>query len=669
MRKYRFNLLKLTGVLHALLLVSSLDGFAAGTNSWTNSISGLWSAATNWSAAQPPSTSFDFILITNAAAGGIKTVTVDSATPAANLSVRSLLVSAPAGSTNILLVTGVPSGTPLSTSKPLLVDRNGLLLVTNSTLSVGDTFDVLGGSVQMESGLIDTTPNFINIRVGRASGAIGTFTQNGGTVNTFGLSVAAVGSAQGIYTLNAGTVLSPFLTTLGDAVNSTGTVSIVSGQFIATNDLTKVGNFGSGILNQSGGTSAFSFLSIGDNFGGFGVVNISGGQLTVTPGALTDVTRIGNYGTAKFNISGGLVWLRGGFDIADNAPAIGDVLMTGGQLIATNDLVAIGRYGIGTFTITNAMAYFTNASVGRHTDATGTLTVQPNASVYCIDDLSIGRFTNAIGHVVVTGGLLSLTNDNIWVGREGIGDLTVSGGTVRARSLFVGMSEDGTNAPQGAVTITGGDTILSSNLVVGTSLVSTGQVSVFGGAVTVANPFSNGIINVASGTFTVDQGSVTADALLLTNSNGQFSFPRGTLTLRSLMAANGSPFVVGDGVNPATLQLQGGTYSFADGLVIASNASVTGCGTIVGTISNSGTLNTNCAAAAPVITSITKSGNTATISFATVSGGNHVLEFKQTLSDPTWTAILPGIIGDGSVTNKQDNTATNATRFYRIHLQ
>ena len=39
--------------------------------------------------------------------------------------------------------------------------------------------------------------------------------------------------------------------------------------------------------------------------------------------------------------------------------------------------------------------------------------------------------------------------------------------------------------------------------------------------------------------------------------------------------------------------MPGGTYVFADGLVISSNAKLTGCGTIIGTIVNNGTIATN----------------------------------------------------------------------------
>ena len=826
----------LVGILLSGLLWHACDARAATTNRWTNSISGLWRVGTNWSAAQPPSASFDHIAITNA---GTKTVTLDAATPAGNLSVNSLRIGAPTGSTNTLVIADVPAGTPFTTARPLLVDRNGILLVTNSTLSVQDTFDVLGGSVVLESGLIDTTVNNVNIRIGRSSGATGTFTLNGGTVDCFGLNLGSLADSQGFFTLNAGTLHSSSVVSIGDILNTTGTVSIVSGSFIATNDITKIGNLGRGQWTQNGGSSAFAFLSVGDNMPG--TLTLSGGQLTVTPAAETDITRVGNFGSAQFNISSGTVALKGEFHVADNPGVDGTVLMTGGQLFSTNALVAIGRYGIGTFTITNATAYFTNTSVGRHADAIGTLNVASGGSVYCVDDLSIGRFTNAVGHVVVSGGLLSPGTDHIWVGREGIGDLTVSGGTVRAGGMYVGMSPDTTNSPQGTVTLSGGNTLLSSNLVIGTSLLSTGQLSVLGGTLVVTNPAGSAWLNVASGTLELNQGIITTDTLRLTNSTGQFVFSGGTLESKNSTISNGQPFVVGDGISSATFRLFGGTHSFANGLVITNNGTLTGCGTIIGSVINYGTIATNCGSGGqapaitqsptnqtvfqgsnatftvtaggtpplnfqwrfnsnalsgststnlllanvqktnagaydvvvtnsfgsttssvailtvllapsitsqpaslgvlegdsatfsvtadgtpplryqwrfnsnslagatkssmtltnvqstntgsyqvvvtnaygsatsavatlrllvgPRITSITKTGTTVTVFFTTTNGPNYILEYSSNLTSMNWTAILPGVVGSGGLTNKQDVTATNRARFYRIHVQ
>src|SRR5262249_34556306 len=140
----------------------------------------------------------------------------------------------------------------------------------------------------------------------------------------------------------------------------------------------------------------------------------------------------------------------------------------------------------------------------------------------------------------------------------------------------------------------GGSLLLTSNLLVGSAGISTGQVAMVGGNLSVVGNNNNGYLSVASGNFTLSQGNVVVDKLLLTNATGQFVFNGGTLQARNAQVANGAPFVVGDGVNAATLQLLGGVYSFANGLVITNNATVTGCGTIVGPISNFGTLATNC---------------------------------------------------------------------------
>ncbi len=643
-------------------LMCAPQGYGATTNAWTNATSSVWADATNWSAARLPDAAFDYTLITNP---GTKTVILDAATPTTSRSVFRLYVSAPGGSTNTLFITGLPDTDPFITSGTLLVDAGGQLHVTNSRLTIGSTFDV-SGNLTLDSGIIDSAAGFVALRVGRANGTIGSVNLNGGLLNCFGFRLGTLNGSEGLCAIDGGTLLSSSVVSMGEALNSPGTLVLHSGNLIATNDITKVGNLAVGTFDQRGGASELAFLSIGDNAPG--MMTVSGGQVTVTPAVPTDITRVGNFGDAQLHISNGTVRLRGRFHVADNPGVNGTVLVSGGQLIATNDLVAIGRYGIGEVTVTNASTWFTNTSVGRHTDAVGTLNVQNGASVACVDDLSIGRFTNAMGNVNVTGGLLTLVGQHLWVGREGIGNLTVSDGRLQARTMFVGMSPDGTNTPQGTVLLGGGTTLLSSNLLVGTSLLSRGQVVVTGGLLAITNALAGGLLDVRSGTVMVSQGTVVADTILLTNAAGGLVFAGGTLQARNMAVSNGSPFVVGDGAAPATLDLQGGTFAFADGLVISANATVTGCGSIAGTIVNNGLLETNCGPLV-VISSITRTGAVTTVVFSTIIGSNHVLEFKRALNDPAWTSILPGVAGAGTPASAQDLDATNAARFYRIRLQ
>ncbi len=669
--------------------IATVEGcFAATTNFWTNTASGLWWTGANWSSSVPPDSTFTYILITNA---NSKTVSVDATTPASNLSIQRLVVSAPLGSTNRLALVDLTTSVPLQLANSLTVDGGGILSLTNSAFSsVGvtidhggalnatnsvvtesglTTFDIVNGSVLLSGGLIDCSA-LSSLRIGRTNSGTGSLTINGGTVLGSSIALGSSTSAQGALTLSGGVLNATNLVTVGYGVNSTGLVSVTAGQFIATNQI-YVGKSGFGQMNISGGSATFAFLSVGNNADG--VISISGGQLTVK-----GTNQIGYIGGGQLNVSGGNVFLLSEFHVGDDSSPFGTgsgtASITGGQLIATNAITAIGRYGPGQMTVSNATAVLTNASVGRHDGATGTLIVQSNAQVYMLDDLSIGRFSNSVGHVLVDGGLLSLTNAIIFVGREGMGDLTISNGTARARSAFVAVSTvvtnpdtmmPVTNVPNGTLTLAGGSLVLTSNLLVGTSAISTGQVSVAGGNLSITDGSNGGYLSVQCGGFTLDQGLVTTDSLRLTNGAGQFTFNGGTLQARGALVANGQPFVVGDGTHPATFELLGGTFSFANGLVISPNATVTGCGTVLGNISNSGTLTTNCL----MITAITKTGTTATVYFTTVAGSNHVLEYKNSLTSGTWVAIVPGVIGNGSVTNKADSNATVPSRFYRIHLQ
>jgi T5SS/PEP-CTERM-associated repeat protein len=514
------------------------------------------------------------------------------------------------------------------------------------------------------------------MRVGKTINATASLTVSGGTVLAPGAQIGALTGSQGIVTVSGGTLIATNLLDVGHGVNSTGTVSVTSGQLIATNDVTYVGKAGFGQMSLSGGSATFAFLAVGANMNG--LLSISGGQLNLQPRTTNDWMQVGVLGVGQLNVSGGTLLLGDELHVGDDSSGFGTgsgiASMTGGQLIATNDLTAIGRYGPGQMTVSNATCWLADTSVGRHDGATGTLTIQSNAQVYLIDPLSIGRFSNSVGHVVVAGGLLSLTNDTLFVGREGSGDLTLSNGTVRALSGLVAVSTvvtdavtilPVTNIPSGTLTIAGGSLILTSNLLVGTSLISTGQVSVVGGSLTVSGGGSPGYLAVSSGSFTLNQGSVSADSVLLTNNTGQFVFNAGTLQAKGMTVADGAPFVVGDGIDQATLQLQGGTYTFANGLVISPNATVTGCGTIIGPVTNNGTFLTTCV----VITSIKRSGATATLSFTTLAGSNHVLEYKNSFVTNAWTQILPGLVGTGGVMTNRDTNATVPNRLYRIHVQ
>jgi len=688
MKKSLFLLRRSTTALAVTLLAG--QSFAA--NNWTPATSGLWRTAANWSLGVAPSNKSNEnpVQITN---GVTKTITIDSTTTSGNLGVRGLTISTPVGSTNTLALVNVP--TPLSTSNPFLLGSRAVLAITNSTVSPSDSFDVLDSTVILHSGSLNCPVNcdlqsgtiIVNggtlnatidpllgttgIRMGRFFGANASLVINGGTVNAERLTMGSVAGSANTLTIAGGTLNLRSDFSAGQLQSTIATVNLTSGSFIATNGFSKIADRSAATFTQSGGTVSFGDLSVGDL--GVGTYNFIAGNFNMIPFAPTNFLIIANMENADFNQSGGTSLIHAEIHVADFAGVIGNLNITGGQFFATNDLIAIGREGTGSMLISNATAVFTNTSVGRHLGSSGMITVQNNANLSFIGDLSIGRLAGASGVMQVDGGLVSVTNDDLWVGRAGSGSLTMTGGTIRARRVHVGNSEDGIAAPTGTFSMQAGNFSASSNLLVGTALVSAGTLDLSGGSISITNSLGTALVQVSSGAVTMTGGTLNTDQLVINDPSASFTFNNGTLRAKSMIVSNGQPFTVGDGINPAVLELQGGTFSFANGLVIAPNATVIGCGTIIGAVVNNGIYNNPCAGApqpnSPTVSSLVHAGQVAAMSCVSQNGFTYTLEFKNALSDPAWTAVLPGVSGNGGVLNLTDPTATNSSRFYRIRVE
>ena len=116
-------------------LVGALD-LAAATNAWTKATSGYWEEQ-YWSTGNLPGPN-ETICITNA---GFKAVAIGNSTARdypQTLSVQSIVVSAPVGSSNVFLLNHVGSSAPLSVMEDFAIGNNGGLLCLNSSLRVGN---------------------------------------------------------------------------------------------------------------------------------------------------------------------------------------------------------------------------------------------------------------------------------------------------------------------------------------------------------------------------------------------------------------------------------------------------------------------------------------------------------------------------------------------------
>lgn len=521
---------------------------AAGrTNSWTNNVGGKWEGGANWSLGVPPFAGHSLVLITNA---GTKTVNNDATTAAGfptTLTVSNLVISAPGAATNTLLLAHGGTNTPLRILKSLTLNKGGELVINNAALRVeGPPGNPLGidGALALTGGSVTVTNGANQMLIGNnGSGAL---TVSNGTLVAYYPIVGANAGANGTWNIAGGTNIVTTTFDIADSLTATGAVWMTGGLLSVPS--VYIGLFGNGRLTVSNGTfqcanqglvasqpgAQGNFTAAGgtSTFGSMliGENFLATGAVLVTGTALVQVNGpLDNRGSVT--VAGGSLNVLGQFDsVASN----NTVLVTGGQFAATNDNSFLTRV-----TVSNGTFLARDVFLGNGSGKLGTFTMDGGvvASPGSFNGFSVG-VNSGTGMVWQAGGLINLTNTDLNVGglfSPAVGQMTISNGTTQARRVFVG----GQGGGNGTFTLAGG-TLIASNLEV--------------------------------------------------NATSQFIFNRGTLQTRSANVLKTTPFVVGDGTNAALYQLLGGTNSFSRGLRIASNATLSGTGTITGGVTNSGVI-------------------------------------------------------------------------------
>jgi T5SS/PEP-CTERM-associated repeat protein len=190
----------------------------------------------------------------------------------------------------------------------------------------------------------------------------------------------------------------------------------------------------------------------------------------------------------------------------------------------------------------------------------------------------------------------------LYIGNSGASNrLTIANsGSVFAQTLYIGS-----NANRNQIVVSNGGTLtVGSTLQIGSLLGQSNSLVVSGGTV------------VANAVSTYDYGALVLNSGLLqisNNLNAQSSnlvFHGGTLLSGGSYYGFTNSFLVGDGTDAATFRLVGnGSHTFSGGLLVASNAMLTGSGTLNGNVAvgNGGTLS----AGLPASTywSVTLTGN------------------------------------------------------------
>jgi len=494
-------------------------------NSWIDG-SAKWETATNWWLGTGPSSSDAVDLITNA---GNNTVTIDGTTAGSypgTMTIRNLTVSAPGVATNTLFLNNAGTNTPLRVWGGLMLGTNGAMVVNNSAVLATNSVNVgissPSSSLIVSNGgslIVTNSSSTARVVVNGGSLILGTGTfktdnlvvTNGGVVQhtqTYQVDNATVTVAGGSEQAGSNLVA-------GSSANATGIVTVTDGgQLVVTNGVLGLGNNGTlgggsgvGQMTVSNGTLLASTILLGSSAGGQGDLLLANGGTISCPAGTNGLIAINSLGADQ--IGGDLAWDGSTLECGVSAP--GDYTVSGGQA-SFEDLYA-GYSNVGTLTMAGGVANISSR-------------------------LIVGQFGSpavATGSVWVTSGQMTMTNGYSIIGNSGVGQMTISNGTVTAADVFVGLS---------------------------------------------SNP----------GTLTLAGGTLAVNGIVLPNPSSQFIFSGGCLNTKAITNANGQTCVVGNGATPATLTLLGGISSFGNGLKISANATALGSGTINGVVVNAGTI-------------------------------------------------------------------------------
>ncbi len=506
---------------------------------------------------------------------------------------------------------------PLYTPNNLIIDNGTTYTVTGNIIYDNEYIGQNSTGTLIQGGFTNTVNN--KLELGQNAGASGSYTLSDSGSGSL-LSVAGneyIGySGTGTFIQSGGTNTVTGILILAANAGSSGTYSL-SGGSLTVGDYEAVGYFGTGSFTQSGGTHTVTALYLGTAAGASGSYTLSdsgsGSLLSVVgnefigEGGSGIFTQSGGTNTVGNNLvvgdlatgvgfyvnSGGTDTVGGNLYVGNAAGAHGAYILSGGSLSATNEF--IGEGGSGFFSNTSSTNTVGNnlvvgdlaTGVGIYVNSAGTDTVGGN--------LYVGNNTGASGSYSLSDSG-SLAAGFEYVGYSGSGAFTQSGGTNSASDLELGEFSGGS----GTYNLSGGS-LAAGYEIIGNS--GSGSFTQSGGTNTVANNFSlafgsgtsgaytlsgTGSLSVGGGeyigwggsaSFTQSGGtnSVTGDLALALFSGGGGTFSLGS---GSYNLSGGSLSVGGDefiGINGTGVFSQsGGTHTVSGGLYLADFSGASG---------------------------------------------------------------------------------------------
>ena len=443
----------------------------------------------------------------------------------------------------------------------------GAFTQSGGTNSVGELFvgENSPGSYSLGGGSLQV------INYGEAigdGGGSGSFTQSGGSHTvTGGLWVGSDVFVSGI----AGT---------GSYKLSVGSLSVAGGEYIGDSSLS------SGSFTQSGGSHTVTGgLYLGSDymetgFPGTGSYNLIGGSLSA------DSEYIGNPGSGSFTQSGGTNTASGGIGLGFASGSSGTYNLSGsGSLSAPVQYLGYSGTGAftqtgGTNTVTSGLYLGTNAgSRGAYTLGGGTGSPSLSAANQWVGVDGTGSFTQ-------TGGT-NTVNASLTLGKysDSSGTYNLSGGSLSAKNQIIGYYGPG------AFTQTGGSNTVSNAILLGDASGASGAYTLGGGTGSPSLSAANQYVGLdGTGSFTQMGGTNTVNTSLTlglySGSSGTYNLSGGSLMANTVNLNTGSTFnQTGGTFDFTTFNQNGGTGTFTNLLLGINAGSSSSCNLIGGSLS------------------------------------------------------------------------------------
>jgi hypothetical protein len=484
------------------------------------------------------------------------------------------------------------------------------------------------------------------------------------------------------------------------------------------------GGFGSGgFIIDSGGTVALNNSTVIDNSDSSAVGYQSNGQMTMSNSAwqgqvLYVAAGDGSQGTLTMvnctNTVNEIV-------MSGSPQATSTVWVTGGQLIATEDIV-IGAASFGQMTVSNGTVQVGTLWVGSEgrgilNVAGGTMTCSTSFAVsvefststgtvaltggelvttsipavvgsvgpgqvlvtggkWLASEVDLGQEVSGQGALTVADGEVVATNGvgQILVGELGVGRMTMLGGNVMAQGVCV----DCENGLGGDLATFGGSLVVLSNLTVGSCTIDGGfaEIEMNGGTIYVTNAAHNAVLDVRNGIFQLNGGTLVVDKLVVTNlCLGLFDHTGGTL-IAGTVVLDPNQDTDGDGLPNGWEQSYG-----LDPLSSVGDNGPNGDPDMDGVSNFEEFLDGTNPTLSPQsfrILSIAPQGNDIRITWSTVAGTTNIVQATAGTVNGSYTTngftniSSPSVIpGSATVTNSYLDIggATNKpSRFYRVRL-